>query len=759
MAIKLRTVKGSALTYTEADTNFSSLIYSVSQSENSIAFNTTGSDSIGKPPDSTLINVGLGQYTVATGYYSHAEGTSTIASGSYSHAEGDTTLSKGYAAHAEGNYVQALGNQSHAEGSFTVTVGDSSHAEGYYTSASGDYSHAEGYYTVSSGSTSHAEGYQTISEGAGSHAEGYSTIAHGDYSHAEGWDTEAAGIHSHAEGYQSKATGPRAHAEGSFNLSSATGSHAEGTYNTASGNWSHAEGYGTDSVGIYSHTEGYFTSASGTSAHAEGSYTLASGLESHAEGSKTRTSGRGSHSEGEYTFALGDYSHAEGRFSTSSGKTAHAEGYGTDASGSMSHSEGLYTYALGDYAHAEGAQTQALGRASHAEGYYNTATGWYSHAEGESTNAMGISSHAEGISTTARGTNSHAEGYNTIAYGQGSHAEGNGTIASGSYQHVQGQYNMTSSAAGAFIIGNGTSNLNRSNLLFASGTQVNIPGDLVTTTLLVGQGYVESLPAPFYSETFSTGTGSFVDGGGDAPWVRVTDDGNGDLFSIRSGMIGNLSNSIIQLTQTTTQQTTQLFYDYKTSTENTYDFLFIEVNGTIVKRYSGTNPWTTDSVFIHGIGTKVIRFIYRKDNNTIEGTDQVWIDNVKLINHDEGLIVNTPSLFGNTVTVSGSLVGQGLSSFDDVYVNGNLALINNQGNQSVRVVAYSVGEGGNIAIDYGGGKSGLEAYCNTTSSRITMLDPSNGSIAVTVHSGTTISPSNSPFFQMPLANTLFRIGS
>lgn len=86
---------------------------------------------------------------------------------------------------------------------------------------------------------------------------------------------------------------------------------------------------------------------------------------------------------------------------------------------------------------------------------------------------------AQGNGTTAAtGLNSHAEGNDTVASATGSHAEGLGTVASGSYQHVQGQYNISSSAQSAFIIGNGTANGSRSNLVFASGSTVDITGSL-----------------------------------------------------------------------------------------------------------------------------------------------------------------------------------------------------------------------------------------------------------------------------------------
>ena len=124
---------------------------------------------------------------------------------------------------------------------------------------------------------------------------------------------------------------------------------------------------------------------------------------------------------------------------------------------------------------------------SHAEGDTTTATGTYSHAEGLSTQATGDYSHAEGAFTRATGYGSHTEGTYTTASGQYSHAEGFNTVASGLYQHVQGQYNQSSSAQSAFIVGNGTgTGASRSNLIFASGSQVQVTGSVIATAGFTG---------------------------------------------------------------------------------------------------------------------------------------------------------------------------------------------------------------------------------------------------------------------------------
>lgn len=159
-----------------------------------------------------------------------------------------------------------------------------------------------------------------------------------------------------------------------------------------------------------------------------------------------RFKGKYSVAEGN-ALANGEYSHAEGR-GMAKGICSHAEG-GSDTLDS----NGNYIkkpMALGNYSHAENRGAIALGSASHAEGDYTYAEGNYSHAEGNVTYAIGNGSHAEGMASYAIGNYSHAQNTRTEA-GYAS-------------QTVIGKYN-DNQANNAFEIGNGTSNIERSNAL------------------------------------------------------------------------------------------------------------------------------------------------------------------------------------------------------------------------------------------------------------------------------------------------------
>jgi hypothetical protein len=245
--------------------------------------------------------------------------------------------------------------------------------------------------------------------------------------------------------------------------------------------------------------------------------------------------GNDSHAEGTGTLASGEGSHAEGTSTIASGVNSHAEGDQTQAIGGYSHAEGWFTVSNGPWSHAEGLSSTSVGGNSHAEGVYTTSTGEYSHAEGQGTNTLGIASHAEGFST--------------LTIGDWSHAEGFATVTSASYQHVQGTYNISSSITGAFIHGNGTSNSNRSNLIFAVGNTVQITGSLTVTGSLIvtgsTQGNVAALTissntasvdltrASFFTITLTSGATTHISASniqpGTTSTILVTTDGTSNV--------------------------------------------------------------------------------------------------------------------------------------------------------------------------------------------------------------------------------------
>jgi hypothetical protein len=241
--------------------------------------------------------------------------------------------------------------------------------------------------------------------------------------------------------------------------------------------YSLAHGFHNLVFSFYGHAEGFNTSAS-YAAHSEGRNTKALPRFSHAEGVGTKV---GDHSEGTSSVSL-----------ITNAYYGHAEGYNSMVLGRAAHSEGYYNTSSGWYSHAEGGNNKTgiwgsgsiYGQWSHAEGYGTQTLGPFSHTEGYFTKTNGSGSHAEGAVTIATGNYSHAEGRYTSASANYSHVEGYGTESSGSYQHVSGKFNIPTSTLGAFIIGNGLNANNKSNLLNAHDSVVEITGSIHISSII-----------------------------------------------------------------------------------------------------------------------------------------------------------------------------------------------------------------------------------------------------------------------------------
>jgi hypothetical protein len=241
----------------------------------------------------------------------------------------------------------------------------------------------------------------------------------------------------------------------------------------------------------------------------------------------------------------------------------------------------------------------------------NIATGEDSHAEGSITKAIGNYSHAEGDFTQAKGDYSHAEGQETIASGSYSHAEGYQTIALANHQHVQGQFNAVSSVPAAFIVGNGTDDGNRSNLIYAAGNEVQITGSLNVTTSITGSSFVGKLATTQIAVTTATASistiiSSSVKRGIFSATEQIEPYIPSDVFSgvsieynaqrigsVRSGIIlASWSGSDISFTDVSNADMGE-----------TYDlsFNFIKVGSDIILRAnslgSGSGDWTVQFLF------------------------------------------------------------------------------------------------------------------------------------------------------------------
>ena len=306
-----------------------------------------GNSILAQPGAEIFNNIEL---NIATGSYSHAEGSRTEATGDWSHAEGSNTYAIGNCSHAEGGVTAASGNYSHTEGHETVASGISSHAEGEHTYAFGNFSHTEGQNTVTYGDNSHVQGKYNIQDDTMAHIVGNGDSTSNSNAHTLDWDGNAwfAG-----DVYVGSTSGTNKD-DGSKKLATADevvikpGKIVTGE---TLRDYENVEYVAQEGAEIFNNMNNV---AAGINSHAEGNYTIASGDWSHAEGNHTKATGKCSHAEGEYAYATGLLSHAEGCATRANGNYSHAEGYFTDAIGLYSHAEGEHTIASGDCSHAQG---------------------------------------------------------------------------------------------------------------------------------------------------------------------------------------------------------------------------------------------------------------------------------------------------------------------------------------------------------------------------------------------------------------------
>ena len=389
---------------------------------------------------------------VASGNYSHAEGSASTASGNYSHAEGYLTRANGYASHAEGGDTTASNYYAHAEGYQTQATASFTHAEGYRTQATEAHSHAEGNGSAATGVAAHAEGHETTASGSSAHSEGNGAKATARCTHAEGYMTQASKDYAHAEGNECIASGAAAHAEGSNTESTAYYAHAEGGFTTVVGNYSHIEGQSTNKART-ALSEGGVELSSTTdnetikAAWATNKFALVKGNNAHGEGANCLVLSANSHAEGKETMTEGEGAHAEGTLTRATGNHSHAEGYGTRATGNFAHAAGFETEAIGEYSTAYGTKTTALGKRSTAIGYSSekakdiipTLTADTSDNDVYSEWAANPSFNlAKGENSFAGGQNCLALGKNAVAYGEGCSVFGNHSIATGNESSVLG---------------------------------------------------------------------------------------------------------------------------------------------------------------------------------------------------------------------------------------------------------------------------------------------------------------------------------
>lgn len=257
-------------------------------------------------------------------------------------------------------------------------------------------------------------------------------------------DFGAIGYGGFATGIETTALGAGSTAMGSRTVASSSNATAMGSNTTASGIRSTSMGLNSIASGGNSTAMGESTIASGLDATALGNGTQASGDNAMATGRDTEAIGISSTAMGSFTDAIGDFSFAIGDGSSASGETSVAMGNDAFASGQ-------FAVAMGSDTTASNANSTAMGENTTASGLSATSFGGNTTASGAYATVMGLNSNASGIGSTAMGFFTNSESYRSTALG--------------SYNIGFGSAGNWSSTDPLFEIGNGSSNINRSNAL------------------------------------------------------------------------------------------------------------------------------------------------------------------------------------------------------------------------------------------------------------------------------------------------------
>ncbi len=139
----------------------------------------------------------------------------------------------------------------------------------------------------------------------------------------------------------------------------------------------------------------------------------------------------------------------------------------------------------------------------------------------------------------------------------------------------------------------------------------------------------EFLPASIITDDFETGDLTKIAWvtSGDLPWSVESTVVDAGKYSARSGAIRGNQSSVLQFTGNF--RTDDGSFDFKISSEPTWDRLIFSIDGIVKQQWSGEVGWQTFT-FPFVAGTHTIEWRYAKDASGSVGLDAAFIDNVRL---------------------------------------------------------------------------------------------------------------------------------
>lgn len=156
---------------------------------------------------------------------------------------------------------------------------------------------------------------------------------------------------------------------------------------------------------------------------------------------------------------------------------------------------------------------------------------------------------------------------------------------------------------------------------------------------------------PVELENFETGDFSEYNWqfSGNVNWIIDNANYYEGTNSARSGDIGHSNTSTLSLDVNLKDNGFISFYK-KVSSEKNYDFLQFFVDDAKIEEWSGESDW---SLYEHEIesGEHTLKWTYKKDGNTSEGSDCAWIDYVSIPRFQIPVLILNPDTIQDTLNI------------------------------------------------------------------------------------------------------------
>jgi len=150
--------------------------------------------------------------------------------------------------------------------------------------------------------------------------------------------------------------------------------------------------------------------------------------------------------------------------------------------------------------------------------------------------------------------------------------------------------------------------------------------------LVLGIGGIGAVPAQGQVIDFEDGSipSDWTESSGStAAWSVTSATSAGGTYSLGSGDITHDETSEIEVTITVPKDTV-ITFDYRVSSEDSYDFFRFYIDGVQELERSGDTGWLSSGDIPISAGTHIVRWSYEKDGSVSNNADKAWIDNVAL---------------------------------------------------------------------------------------------------------------------------------